>query len=230
MFYNNCYTGFKMPRILSRKRKREFCGGWENQRQFLHKKPALEEQPQNQVEPRPSSPIPEASFESKQSSSSKKIGPNLDKYSMYRNDEGCNDFVNLQSLNQLFQQIAVCVKCRGPLTISTGTRHGLQVTITVKCSRPKCCYEVSDKNSPSSPTSKHSEVNVRLAYAFRCIGKGEGAAKTFCALMNLPSPPAFKYYANLLCTTAKEVCGESMKQAVEESIAENDGDSDLTVM
>ncbi|GFQ87729.1 hypothetical protein TNCT_310961 [Trichonephila clavata] len=34
------------------------------------------------------------------------------------------------------------------------------------------------------------EVNLRFVYGMRCIGIGKSAAQTFCALMNLPPPPA----------------------------------------
>ncbi|GFS60157.1 hypothetical protein TNCV_2826751 [Trichonephila clavipes] len=32
------------------------------------------------------------------------------------------------------------------------------------------------------------EVNTRLVYAMRCIGKGAEAARMFCGIMNLPPP------------------------------------------
>lgn len=64
-------------------------------------------------------------------------------------------------------------------------------------------------------------------YAFRCIGKGEESAKQFCAVMNLRNPPAFKYYNKLLCNVAKEVCISTMKEAIEESVEENDGIRDI---
>lgn len=223
-----------MPRYQTKKRKRGFSGGSQNQKQFICQKTAnvsgpslsASESEQTQEQPRPSSdftdPIP------KQSSSSKKVKPSLSDYEMYRDEEGSNnDIVNLSRLGNLLGQIAVCVKCKGSLTISTGSRLGLSVNIIIKCNH--CSYCVSGKNSPVLPT-KYSEINVRTAYAFRCIGKGEEAAKSFCALMNLPPPPAFKYYNNLLCNAAKEVCSISMKNAVEESVIDNDGDRDLTVI
>ncbi|GFX14926.1 hypothetical protein TNCV_1486671 [Trichonephila clavipes] len=37
--------------------------------------------------------------------------------------------------------------------------------------------------------TKVYEVNTRLAYAMRSVGKGEAAAKVFCGVMNLPPPP-----------------------------------------
>ncbi|GFX38380.1 uncharacterized protein TNCV_2343561 [Trichonephila clavipes] len=43
------------------------------------------------------------------------------------------------------------------------------------------------------------DINVRLAYGLRCIGKGSIPAKAFCAVMNLPPPPAkFQRYNGIL--------------------------------
>lgn len=69
-----------------------------------------------------------------------------------------------------------------------------------------------------------------LAYAFRCIGKGQNAANTFCAVMNFANPPAFKYYTPLLASAAKAVCKDTMVQAVEECVAENDGKRDIAAI
>ncbi|GFU92481.1 uncharacterized protein TNCV_4794101 [Trichonephila clavipes] len=40
------------------------------------------------------------------------------------------------------------------------------------------------------------QVNTRLAYAMRSVGKGEAAAKVFCGVMNLPPPPK-RFYESL---------------------------------
>ncbi|KAF8794725.1 hypothetical protein HNY73_002668 [Argiope bruennichi] len=52
----------------------------------------------------------------------------------------------------------------------------------------------------TSNISKTSyDLNTRLVYAFRCIGKSKTAARTFCAVMNLPPPPAkFERFNNSL--------------------------------
>lgn len=60
------------------------------------------------------------------------------------------------------------LKCGGSLSISTGTRLGLMVTIEIRCT--KCFCVVSTKSSLSLQNSKQSEVNVRAVYSFRCIG------------------------------------------------------------
>lgn len=93
-----------------------------------------------------------------------------------------------------------------------------------------CGFEAKSKNSSNLPNSKKTDINVRTAYAFRCIGKGEESAKLLFGIMNLPKPPAFKYYTELLSKTTKEVCSSLMKDAVEECVIENDGDRDITVI
>ncbi|GFT10545.1 uncharacterized protein TNCV_4339581 [Trichonephila clavipes] len=53
------------------------------------------------------------------------------------------------------------------------------------------------KNGQEQPANtKVYEVNTRLAYAMRSVGKGEAAAKVFCGVMNLPPPPK-RFYESL---------------------------------
>ncbi|GFV13492.1 transposable element Tcb1 transposase [Trichonephila clavipes] len=82
------------------------------------------------------------------------------------------------------------------------------------CSSKKCKAEIE---KPST-----YEINTRLAYAMRCIGKGAEAARMFCGIMNLPPPPTkfSKYNKMLLCAT-KDVCDAMIKDAVEEAVQEN---------
>lgn len=52
------------------------------------------------------------------------------------------------------------------------------------------------------------EVNVRLLYGLRSIGKSHKAAKVFCGLMNLPPPPTkFERYNEVL--GVEDVCFKS---------------------
>lgn len=60
------------------------------------------------------------------------------------------------------------------------------------------------------------ELNTRITYGFRCISKGEESVKKICAALNLPSPPASMYYNKIMCIAGKEVCSETMREAVEE--------------
>lgn len=75
-----------------------------------------------------------------------------------------------------------------------------------------------------------AEINIRTVYAFRSIGKGEQAARTWCKVMNLPRPITFKGYNKLLCSATKKVCVDSMKKAAEECVLENDGNKEVTAI
>ncbi|KAF8766554.1 hypothetical protein HNY73_019606 [Argiope bruennichi] len=75
------------------------------------------------------------------------------------------------------------------------------------------------------------DINTRLVYAFRCIGKGKTAASAFCAVMNLPPPPAkFESFNNSLSTALEKVCSKSMMKAVESAVSLNDNVRDLREM
>ena len=49
------------------------------------------------------------------------------------------------------------------------------------------------------------EVNRRLVYSMRSIGRGHSGGKKFCALINLPPPPAARAYQKNARTIAKHV-------------------------
>lgn len=224
-----------MPRLNKfNKRKRVFCGSSDPKKSKVSETSDLIP---DSPEPSCSNvrPIPESEVGlglQKDSASMRKVGSNLDEYERFQStnvENGCFDIVNLQNLSKLLEQIAVCVKCGGSLIVDTKNRIGLSVNIIIKCSRPSCSFEVSSKNSEKLSCGK-LEVNVRTMYAFRCIGKGEEAAKTFCAVMDLPSPPSFKRYKKVVHTAAKEACEDSMKTAAEECIIENDNDRDVTAI
>lgn len=162
----------------------------------------------------------------KESSSKKKVGPKIVEYDQLKDEVSSNyDIINLKRLEILVSQVAVCVKCSGRLVLSTSDRKGLSLLVSIKCSN--CGHEASDYNDKTKYHDK-SEINSRLVYGMRCIGKGETSAKTLCGVLNLPSPPQFRVYNKILGNAAKEVCLESMREAVEETVSENDGNRDIT--
>jgi hypothetical protein len=65
-------------------------------------------------------------------------------------------------------------------------------------------------------------VNVRLAYAIRCIGKRRKAAHTFCAVMDLPPPPRSECYSRVLLDSLVDVSNMSMRNTVK-AVEMNDG-------
>ncbi|GFW38449.1 uncharacterized protein TNCV_1333021 [Trichonephila clavipes] len=74
------------------------------------------------------------------------------------------------------------------------------------------------------------EVNTRLAYAMRSVGKGEAAAKVFCGVMNLPPPPK-RFYESLhaLNKATEKVAKVSMTLAAAETLSFNNGNPNVPV-
>lgn len=191
----------------------------------------------SQDTPRPSTPVGHGENDkpSSTSSSSKKFAKNIQKYEelAFKGDGSSFDIVNLDSIQGLLDQIARCAKCEGLLSISTENRVGLSVTMKVRCT--ECEFSVRSSNSKIL-TSGKAEVNARLCYAFRCIGQGEQAAKTFCGIRNLQNPSSFKYFAPIIAIATKEVAEESTKRAAEGAVEadnevenEDDQSRDITI-
>ncbi|GFX00262.1 uncharacterized protein TNCV_297511 [Trichonephila clavipes] len=81
----------------------------------------------------------------------------------------------------------------------------------------------------SNSTNGVYDINVRLSYGLRCIGKGSSAAKTFCAIMNLPPAPAqFQRYNGIVLESLSKVRDASIKKAVEETVEMNNSNRDIT--
>lgn len=145
----------------------------------------------------------------------------MDHYKAFGDDNGdsnITDLINLPLMESLLFQIAVCSRCHETLSITTGNRLGVSVQINILCNG--CKFSVSGNNSSKigKPNAMKAEMNVRLAYAFCSIGKSQIAAKTFFGVMNMPGPLAFKLYTSLLSSAAKNVCLETMTNAVTEFV------------
>ncbi|GBO23033.1 hypothetical protein AVEN_248282-1 [Araneus ventricosus] len=115
------------------------------------------------------------------------------------------------------------------LGISTGetnSRKGLATSLFFISKSCGC--------STSSMTSYISQngydINTRLVYGMRCIGKGKCASRTLCAVVNLPHPPAkFERLNSSLCRALLSACSKSMLKAVEGAVSRNDNTRDITV-
>ncbi|GFS54433.1 hypothetical protein NPIL_261701 [Nephila pilipes] len=71
-------------------------------------------------------------------------------------------------------------------------------------------------------TNGFDDINIRLAYGMRCIGSGNSAVKTFCAIMNLTPPPAkFETYNDILLRGLIKVSSESTRNSVEDTVKNN---------
>lgn len=136
---------------------------------------------------------------------------------------------------------AICRFCYHNLTISKKTLVGLATRFIIQCSNKNCknsdksfdnCDKIVVKNDieDNLKTDLFYDLNLRLVYGLRSIGKGYTAARVLLGLLNLPAPPT-KYFKHqkVLADHSKTLCLESMKTAVAEAVVANKGSTDLCV-
>lgn len=94
---------------------------------------------------------------------------------------------------------------------------GLSSKLEIFCNT--CHFSYSFMTSAKLPTKNYYDVNIRLAYGLRAVGKGQTATKTICGIMNFP-PPSTKSspYLDLVGSCVEDVCFDSMKNAVENAV------------
>lgn len=190
----------------------------------------------NSVSSPSTSNVETSSVVSKPSSTSKlKLDKHTSEYNEFENSSFQYDIIDLDSVKSLITEVAVCKVCHGSLTLSTSKRVGLACTLSLNCLH--CDVTASKTNSPMTEVSidrpnenkmyKVYDVNIRFVYAMRSIGVGQETAEIFAGLMNFNKPSKFMFYNKLLLSAVQRVCTESMKEAVENSVKQNDGIRDI---
>lgn len=160
---------------------------------------------------------PSSHLVTKTSSSKAKLGEVKSNYNKYCHESDFQyDIIDLKQLQQSLQNIGVCKYCKGSLVVRKRKVAGLAADIRIFCNN--CEKEEVFCNSK---TIKHDnkvyyDVNVRLVYGMRCIGKGKSSAAMLCGMMNLPEPP-FRFFTHeqLLLAASEKVCKSYMIKAVE---------------
>lgn len=142
-----------------------------------------------------------------------------------------NIIVDLSMLSLFINKSVSCSQCNSVnsiyITEESECRRGLSTKLMLECKQ--CKYRNSTMTSPVNPR-RVSCVNLRFTYAMRCIGKGLQAARTFCALMDLPPPPSkFDTYNDIIYKSVKVVAQGSMWSAARE-VKELEGSSDTTIV
>jgi len=160
----------------------------------------------------------------------KKLIQSQSKYEEFFNQDTKYDVINLFSLANIIENVAVCKECGGNIKIRITKRVGLAIELCVSCSSN--CVDVTSRNSElhKDAYAQLYTINTRFVYALRCIGKGMASGKTFCGVMNLPPPPSkFNKYVDILCEAATSVSEDSMGAAVQEAVDANGGCRDISV-
>lgn len=170
------------------------------------------------------------------SASASKLGNQLASYEQFDNSDFIYDIVELKSFMKTVFQVASCEECGSELQYNVAKRIGLAANIVVKCSRPTCTVETTCSFLPKAvqhpnPKVKNLfDINLRLVYAFRSIGKGQTSANMLCAILNLPKPLAkFSRYSEYIVPAVSEVAKCSMSEAIDETIEKNDGQRDICI-
>ncbi|GFX11452.1 uncharacterized protein TNCV_2818861 [Trichonephila clavipes] len=104
-----------------------------------------------------------------------------------------NAIVDLNVLAGVFSEAVKCLQCGATgLNLSCEENcSGGAVELDIICDICSYSYNFCSSKKCKAEIGKPStyEVNTRLVYAMRCIGKGAEAARMFCGIMNLPPPP-----------------------------------------
>ncbi|GBL74184.1 hypothetical protein AVEN_231064-1 [Araneus ventricosus] len=146
------------------------------------------------------------------------------------NEETTNIIVDLNVLKTLLNTVSKCKRCNSTdcfdVLEETNSRRGLATSLLFIC---KSCGCFS-----SSVTSYIFEngydINTRLVYGMRCIGKVKCVARTSCAVMKLLPPPAkFEQLNYSLCQALSYAFSKSMLKAVEGDVSRNDNARDITI-
>ncbi|GFX71510.1 uncharacterized protein TNCV_2694981 [Trichonephila clavipes] len=138
--------------------------------------------------------------------------------------------IDLNMLNDIFNNISKCRYCDKSFCFDVAenksSRKGLATSVSTTCK-----YCGSDHASITSNTvSDGYEVNLGFVYGMRCIGIGKSTAQVFCALMNLPPPPAkFERLYTPIFIAFETVSSRSMVNSVNEAVIENEHNKNIAI-
>lgn len=202
--------------------KRRKCKGNQHFRTHSVVEPNSQTEQSSPTESRPNSTTP--------SSSKKKLSATENKYSDIVNSDSVNIIINLDILSSVIREIASCNLCGGQIILSENIekRNGLVSSLNIECMNCKMCkqFYTSDKCT----NNDLFEINVRYFYGLRCIGKGFAAGKMLSGVLNIATPPtSISKYTNVVGEAVREMAENSMKNAVSEAVAENEGSTDIAV-
>ncbi|GFY20721.1 uncharacterized protein TNCV_1119551 [Trichonephila clavipes] len=135
--------------------------------------------------------------------------------------------IDLNMLNDIFNNIAKCRYCDKSFCFDAAENKssckGLATSVSATC---KYC----GSGHTSNTVSDGYEVNLRFVYGMRCIGMGKSAAQIFCALMNLPPPPAkFERLYTPIFKALETVSSRSMVNSVNEAVIENEHNKNIAI-
>lgn len=172
----------------------------------------------------------------KTSSSKVKLENNFSYYDS-KNETLSYDIIDLGLLASALKDMAVCKICKGVLNLTRKSVVGLATEVSIFCTEchnnktfsncEEICIPDTNTKLGLKETQKFFDLNIRLVYGMRAVGKGFTSAQTLCGILNIPSPPTkFQKHEMFISHHLELLCKESMKLAVEEAIAECESPND----
>ncbi|GFS80505.1 uncharacterized protein TNCV_3178871 [Trichonephila clavipes] len=173
----------------------------------------------------------EHAHDSKQScAKEKKILDLNESFSSFGDSVGIlNAIMNLNILAFVFKNEVHCKMCKSGLDMQVlKGKSELAITFVLKCFA--CPYRVEFSSSNFHEGTQIATINTRFVYAMRSIVKGAEAGRMFCGVMNLPQPlTRFSPYGKRILNAAKLVYEDSIQNAAQEAIWENEGNKNIAV-
>ena len=145
----------------------------------------------------------------------KKIGPTNTVEDQTFNQPSITGYrlVDMELLANVFSSLG-CAEC-GHFTLAFMENHlarkGCSSSLKLLCEN--CGWK--QEFCSSKKQGKSFEVNRRLVYSMRSLGKGHSGAKKFCTLMNMPPPPVKCAYRKASRSIAKKIKGIAKKSMAE---------------
>lgn len=140
----------------------------------------------------------------------------------------------LIDINLLFESLTNflrCARCSGKFRIYEEQVRGLGSNFKFVC---YTCNDIGSRTSCKMIGKKRNlyEINRRSALAMRMIGLGQAGLRTFCSIMDLPTPvqqPTYDKIAHQMLLACKSVAEDSMSAAVTEELDHSRNVDDSTV-
>lgn len=180
-----------------------------------------------------STPSPVSTTSQTSSRSKEKLGKNFSYYESKKENLEYQ-ILDLGQFETTLREVAVCRLCHSYLKLSTKTLVGLATEITISCTVcdqsnksfincDKVCMPEINNEIGLKQDQTFYDLNLRLVYGLRTVGKGETPAQSICGILNLPAPPSkFKKHEAFLGRICEDLCKQQMKIAVEEAVNETE--------
>lgn len=149
---------------------------------------------------------------------------------MTNSTEKCSDklptsyiVIDIDILNKNLFQSVVCSKCgvgKVSLQENVNNRMGCASSLELKCD--KCLAQRYFMSSNLIENTGY-DINIRLVYGLRSIGKGHDDAVMLCSVLDIPGPPTrFKQFNTAILKVVSDVAEKNMTDAVQEVIQKTD--------